>query len=184
MDTAFQYSLDKESVVFDVGGSRGDFTKYIREKFPQTGVHVFEPLSGFWKDIVVRFRMDTLVWPYDCALSDEDTERLISVSDNSTGFYGASTTTEMVKVRDIKNFILAFKLEYISLLKLNCEGEEYPILSRLMEMGWLPEKVKEIVVQFHHIPKFAEKEKQIKEFLSQNYKTMHQCNHWSWFKHE
>jgi hypothetical protein len=51
-----------------------------------------------------------------------------------------------VSVRDVAKFVEMFP--EVHLLKLNVEGEEYPVLERMLERGLLA-RVRDLQVQFH-----------------------------------
>jgi FkbM family methyltransferase len=139
MDICFDYKLPKDAVVFDVGAYNGLWTEWVRNTYG-CPVHTFEPVRAHWKNVLERFKMDPLVFVYDFALSDHNAEERINLSDNSSSLYGKSDSSELIKVRDIWDFIMSFKLHegrgVIDLLKLNCEGGEMPILKRLLDVGW------------------------------------------------
>ena len=176
MDIGFDYKLNKNSIVFDVGGYKGDFTDYIVNKY-NCGVHIFEPLRSHFKIILERFKNNPLVWPYSVALEDVDCVGNICVLDNSSGLYGDSGPYESIKIRDIYKFIKSFKYDKIDLIKLNCEGSEYKILAKLQSENFI-DKVSNFVIQFHD-----NKDKNIYiENLSKTHKINHKCDYWVWFE--
>lgn len=146
-DIDFDYKLTPDSVVFDVGGFEGDFVDLVRQRW-KAPVHCWEPI--FVRALKDRFASDPLVWIYDCALGDVNEDREIWVSGDSTSFYherpGASK--QLVKVRSITDFIVHQALPQIDLIKLNCEGSEFPILNELIKTGYI-KNVRNIVVQYH-----------------------------------
>jgi FkbM family methyltransferase len=178
MDIEFNYKLNSSSVVFDIGGYRGDFAHWIRKKY-NCGVHVFEPIKEHFKYILERFKDDPMYWPYHVALEDTDKVEDIYISDNSSGLYTASDNTESIKVRDIINFIKAFKLNRIDLIKMNCEGSEYKIIDRLKLNDWI-KNIDNFVIQFHDIPRF-DKQKYI-EYFSTTHNINHKCDYWVWLE--
>jgi FkbM family methyltransferase len=179
MDIDFQYDLGPKSVVFDVGGYKGEFAAFIRNKY-RCGVHVFEPCREFFAGIVKRFEQDPMIWPYNIALEDRDYEAELWVQNDSTSIHHKfGDQRETIRVRDIVPFIGAFKLTHIDLLKMNCEGSEYPILKRLHTSGWL-EKIRNIAVQFH--PSTEWDRQTFESTLSITHSIGHKCDHWQWWK--
>lgn len=146
-DIDFDYKLKPDSVVFDVGGFKGDFAHLIRSKWG-CPVHCWEPI--FVRDLKDRFASDPLVWIYDCALEDVNEDREIFVNGDSTSMYFDSqgSVKQTIKVRSITDFIVHQDLQQIDLLKLNCEGSEFRILNELVKTGFI-EKVRNIAVQYH-----------------------------------
>ena len=177
MDIDFNYHLDKMSVIFDVGGYRGDVAAFLREKYG-CGVHVFEPCRKWFSHILKRFEKDPMIWPYNVALEDRDSQGILYVTGDSPSLYKAAEAQETVRIRDIVKFAEAFKLSRIDLLKLNCEGSEYAILDRLWEKAWIL-KVRNIVIQFHH----AEgRDRSLYESkLSVTHTVGHKCDYWQWW---
>jgi len=176
MDIGFDYKLNNNSIVFDVGGYKGDFTDYIVNKY-NCGVHVFEPLKSHFKIILERFKNNPMVWPYSVALEDIDCEGNIRVLDNSSGLYADSGSLETIKIRDIYKFIKSFKYDKIDLIKLNCEGSEYKILDRLYFKNYI-NNINNFVIQFHDV---KDKNYYIDK-LSQSHKINHKCDYWVWFE--
>ena len=54
------YALDADSVVFDVGGYKGDFAAQIRARHG-CRVHLFEPMARFHRHCSERFAADPFV---------------------------------------------------------------------------------------------------------------------------
>jgi FkbM family methyltransferase len=177
-DIDFDYQLDKMSVVMDIGGYEGDFADLMRRKY-NCGVHIFEPTIEKFRHIKERFHSDPMVWPYYCALEDENKYGDIFLCNNASSIYHKTDRTETIKIRDIYFFVIAFKFFHIDLLKMNCEGSEYKILKRLIEKDWL-KNVRQIVVQFHGIP--AENKEELEALLYEKYDIKHKCDYWQWLK--
>lgn len=179
MDICFDFQLDKKSVVLDIGGYNGDFAWWVRGEYG-CGVHIFEPCLEFFKGIVKRTDYDPMFWPHFAALSDRDcTGTLYVRGDSTTALLSKEGTPQTTKFWDVYKFIQAFKLTRIDLLKLNCEGGEYPILRRLHECGFLP-NVRHIVVQFHSLE--GEDVERYRRICGEGRTVGHQCNHWTWWR--
>ena len=179
MDIGFDYQISENPVIFDVGGYNGEFTEYISNKY-KCGVHIFEPVRSSFIRIVEKFKQNPLIWPYDVALEDRDCDGEIHIRDNSSSMY-ADGPVEPIRIRDIYKFIQGFKLNKIDILKLNCEGSEFKILNRLIDIGWIS-NVTNIVVQFHAIFGHSSGELDtLKNNLLKTHNIKFQDAHWSWF---
>ena len=84
------------------------------------------------------------------------------VQNDSSGAFATSPETEMVTMIPIAKAVKVAGVRMIDLLKLNCEGAEYDILSSLLtsndEFGHAIERFRHLMVQFHQcVPNFEEK---------------------------
>lgn len=184
MDIAFEYQITDPGVVLDVGSYNGEFIDYIRPKYG-CGIHAFEPQREKFSNILKKYAYDPLVWPYNVALEDRMAESSIYGHDNGKSFYRDvdESLAETVRIRDIWDFIRSFKLPKIDILKMNCEGSEYPILERLASVGFLG-NVRNIVVQFHFLQAdMEERYNRIVEKLSETHERKFNCvnSHWEWW---
>lgn len=83
-DLRYKYPLDKNSIVFDVGGYIGEWSKKIYDIYTPT-LYVFEPVKYFFGDILKRFGNNILFDSKDL-LPLKDTDN-ISVEDVSNWLY-------------------------------------------------------------------------------------------------
>jgi FkbM family methyltransferase len=144
----FQYPLSADSVVYDLGGYKGDWAAVIAERFDCT-IEIFEPFVNYANTIEQRFTHNTKIHVHAFGLSDKDERPSFSVMGDASSIFASDpkgdATTE-VQLYDIHQ-----KLEnvpHIDLIKINIEGGEYPVLDRLIEMGDI-KKINYLQVQFH-----------------------------------
>jgi FkbM family methyltransferase len=143
------YDLNVNSVVFDVGGYQGWFTDQIYNKY-KCNVYVFEPVLPYYEKIKQMFKGNNKVKVFPFGLSYKNNKLDIIINADSTSAYrskkeGAKTTIEL---KNFNQFLQENKIEKIDLLKLNIEGEEFPLLDSIIKTGDI-NKINNIQVQFH-----------------------------------
>jgi FkbM family methyltransferase len=162
----YNYPLTEESVVFDVGGYKGEFAATVFCRY-NCEVYVFEPMPAFFQTIKDLFAHNHRVHPYCVGLSDRDGTAEISVSDISSSLYIKNTETVTIQLKSIVAFIKEHQINSVDLMKLNIEGAEYDLLESLLDSGLIG-LFKNIQVQFHDfiIPNAKERMNRIQERLS------------------
>lgn len=182
-DIRFDFKLPSNAVVWDVGAYKGEWAQWVRDTYG-CPVWLFEPVYNNWRQLLLNFHHDPLYFIYDFALLDENKTTKITLKENSSSLYGDCGKTETIKVRDVWQFIQSFKLHegrgVIDLMKLNCEGSEYPILRRLLDVGWL-DNVNQLVIQFHGVPEFEDERKVLEGYLRSRWQVGHDCDYWTHF---
>jgi FkbM family methyltransferase len=155
----YEYDLDENSVVFDLGGYEGLFSRTIHDKYKCKNIYCFEPIKKFADMINVP---DTIVYNY--GLGKNNRNETLSISKDSTGMY-ASGEQESVTICDIESFID----KKIDLMKINIEGMEYELLERIIELG-MQKNIKNIQVQFHRVGEnYDDRIKKIQNELSKTH---------------
>lgn len=144
------YDLDEKSLVFDVGGFRGDFASDINQKY-HCEVWIFEPMEKYFSEIKKRFENNPKIRIFNFGLSDVDGEFDFFDSNDGSGFFKGSKAVKVgsAKKRNVTNFILENRIEKIDLLKMNIEGGEYEVLPSLIKANLIG-KCRHIQVQFHN----------------------------------
>ena len=161
------YSLSSESIVFDLGGYKGDFAHEISKAYG-CFVYLYEPVEKFHSFAVERFAAQPKVYCMKYGLSDEAGEFKITDDDNSSSVVtaGQDDTLETVQIKAFSTEVDDLNIQSIDLLKINVEGSEFSILPHLVESGCI-KKVKNIQVQFHHfVPDAYRRRREIQKMLS------------------
>lgn len=146
------YPLDSSSVVFDVGGYKGEWATAIFARFV-CRIEIFEAVPEFATKLEEKFAFNPKISVHPVALGASDGSTVIHVRSDvsSTQFAPAGSHKSHVVVRDVASFVSP-KPATVDLLKLNVEGGEYAILERLLDAGLMP-SIRYLQVQFHdHIP--------------------------------
>tara|TARA_B100000959_G_scaffold244747_1_gene268890 strand:+ start:580 stop:1149 length:570 start_codon:yes stop_codon:yes gene_type:complete len=128
------YDLNDSSVVFDLGGYKGNFARDIHERY---GCHVFvfEPEPKFFKECKTRFGENNKVQVFNIGLSNEDGEFLLSDSDDGSSFLAERNARkgQLCQVRKFHNVLSELDIKEINLMKINIEGSEYPLMDHILE---------------------------------------------------
>jgi FkbM family methyltransferase len=143
----FDYPLNENSIVFDLGGYKGEFTEEIYNKFNCT-VYVFEPVYELFKIIKDKFNKNDKINVFNFGLSDCNKSLEINLADNASSIYGKNGVKETIKLVSIFDFISENKIHYVDLLKINIEGGEYEVLPELINKGYVV-NIENLQIQFH-----------------------------------
>jgi FkbM family methyltransferase len=142
------YPLNTASVVFDLGGYKGDFAADINSRFG-ADVYLFEPVRQFHAICAQRFHGNPKIHTFNFGLSSADGTFRISNEDNGSSVVkGNAGQGEVVTIKSFAGFVAERGIERIDLLKINIEGGEYDVLPQIVETG-LINRVRFLQIQFH-----------------------------------
>ena len=155
------YPLNRDSIVFDIGGYRGDFAASIYEKY-NCNIYIFEPVPEFFKLCSERFKDNKKIVCLNYGLSAHDGFMDIGLAENASSFSSPYAKGPLMKVelRSIVNCIRELCIDRIELMKINIEGGEFEILPRIIESGDI-RKVQNIQIQFHNFVENAEMKRDV-----------------------
>ena len=168
------YPLNETSIVFDLGGFKGEFAAAIYNKYQST-IYVFEPIQSFYNIIKQQFADSPKIKAYQYGLAGQDQTMQISLTDNSSSVYIKSKLTETIQLKSIIDFIKTNNIDNIDLIKVNIEGGEYEVLEALIAHNMLP-LFTDLQIQFHDfiIPNATERMKKIQDELSKTHQLTYQ----------
>lgn len=142
------YPLNSQSIVFDLGGYKGDFACAINQKY-DCHVYIFEPVEDFYNKCKDRFRDNPKIQCFNYGLSDETGQAFISDNnDGSSVIMQNIVHSKKIKLKQFQEQFDSLNLKAIDLLKVNVEGSEFLILPHLLNTG-LIKNIKYLQVQFH-----------------------------------
>jgi len=150
----FNYNLDKNSFVMDLGGYQGQWASDLFARY-ECCIAVFEPISTFAREIRERFHKNNKIEVFQYGLGGASRTEKIGVCADSSSTFRKSSTMEEVRIIDAAEWFAQRKIESVQLIKINIEGGEYDLLERLIETG-LIKLLENIQVQFHPISKDSE----------------------------
>lgn len=168
------YDLNSDSLVFDVGGYKGEFAADILCKY-DSNIYVFEPIKDFFEIIENKFIKNKKVKSFNFGLAGENANLQISLSDNSSSIYLNGEKTEIIKLKSIVEFLEIHNIKEVDLIKINIEGGEYELLESLIANNFI-NMFKNIQVQFHDflIENAKGRMNEIQENLSKTHKLTYQ----------
>jgi FkbM family methyltransferase len=104
----------------------------------------------YYEKIKQMFKGNSKVKVFPFGLSSVNNKLDIIINGDSTSAYrnkkeGAKTTIEL---KNFNDFLLENNIDKIDLIKINIEGEEFPLLDSIIKSGDIS-KINNIQVQFH-----------------------------------
>ncbi len=163
----YDYDLNSESLVIDLGGYKGQWTSDVYARY-NCRVLVFEPVKAFAERIEKRFRKNPKIQVFRLALGATRRPEIIALNEDQSSVYRTGPAKEIVQFEDVAAFFSNRAINGIDLMKVNIEGGEYELLPRLLETG-LIKRIKNIQIQFHDVG--AGSEARMKEICSELSKT-------------
>lgn len=164
----FNYDLDENSVVLDLGGYDG---QWAGELFSRYGcrIFVFEPVPAFAEKIRAKFEGNDKIEVLQYGLGASTRKETLHINANASSIYGKSGDVAEIRIIDARDWLGERKLERVHLAKLNIEGGEYELLERLIDIDLIG-LIENIQVQFHDI---APDSRSRMERIRQNLKKTH-----------
>lgn len=163
------YALDHNSIVYDLGGYLGDWSKEISDRYA-SNIHVFEPVPKFANAIKSRLGRHRNVHVHELALGSLTSDVYMDEHNDASMIGNGVMCVRQVDIREWMS-----NVDRIDLMKINVEGTEYDIIPAMVESGDIL-KVDNIQVQFHWFVEDAqERLVNIREMLS----ITHKCT-WSY----
>lgn len=148
------YDLDENSIVFDLGGYKGQWASDIFSKYC-CNVYVFEPVLDYYDEIEKRFLKNKKVRIFPFGMANRDCEMTIGIENDKSSLYKKGGKSETIQLKGFKEFCNDQQIKRIDLIKINIEGAEYDLLDHAISEGCI-ESIENIQVQFHDFVENAE----------------------------
>jgi FkbM family methyltransferase len=143
--------LNEHSVVFDVGGYRGEWAKAMKDLY-NPYLHIFEPDKTSLAQLRKLYGKDPKVVINPFGLAGADRKATLRHAFMGSSIFESSpakaTQTSEIALRDVRSVMEELAIPEIDLVKINIEGGEYELLDRMIETG-LHRRCKYIRIQFH-----------------------------------
>lgn len=150
-------------VVLDVGANAGYFTFLLLSKLKDLKVYAFEPISSnlniFKNNIALNSGLENQINLYGQAVTGNNTgtmEIFYDAKDHNPivasvyeDFSDDNNDIQKVDAISLNEFILINNISSIDLLKLDCEGSEYPILFDSPDSVW--PIIKGMAIEAHNL---------------------------------
>ncbi len=138
--------LSSESVVIDLGGYKGEWSKKIFDRYG-CFIDIYEPASEFVVSIKSTFEkeLNTRVKVYESAVGCSNT-RVSLVLDG----LGTRTVKDENGEVNTTSIIQILSNRSVDLLKMNIEGDEYDVFDAIFSND-LTKNLKSVLVQFHPV---------------------------------
>jgi FkbM family methyltransferase len=164
------YNLNEDSVVFEVGGYKGKFTKLLHDKF-NCNIHVFEPIHEFFDVITDGTTNNDKIMVYNFGISDKNRSIDICANEDRTSIHMPfDGEREIIQLRTMDRVLYLLNILHVDLLNINTEGDEYPLLQHMIDKN-LVQYFDNIQVQFHDfIPDAVNMRENIRKGLEKTHK--------------
>ena len=141
--------LSQDSVVVDLGGFRGDWTRRMHEQYG-CFFHVFEPHPGFAKELTQQFAAFPKITVHPVALDAQDGWfELSDLGDASSAFRQADARVQCRSV-EASSYLRDHGIARIDAMKINIEGGEFTLLPQLVVTGVI-DNIGTLQVQFDQL---------------------------------
>ena len=163
-----EHNLTSESVVFDMGGYKGQWSSDIFAKYC-CFIHVFEPVPKFADNMRRRFAKNPKIKVYPFGLADRSYSTKIALSDNGSSIFKEGTDQLDINLVRAIDFLKENRIENIDLMGVNIEGGEYALLEHLIECRYI-NKIRNVQIQFHDfVPNAAQRMAKIQKDLGKTH---------------
>ncbi len=146
--------INKNSNIIDIGAQIGCFALKISQIVKTGNIYCFEPMKWNYKLLKKNIKTNKLknVKSYKMGVSSEDSE-ILYINFKNTGGHNIYTNKAdlyfKIKTISLENFFIKENVNYLDLLKLDCEGAEYKILLNTPDN--ILKKINQIVLEYHNL---------------------------------
>jgi FkbM family methyltransferase len=170
-------SLSANPTIIDIGANAGYFNIMLFSRISNAQVFAYEPIPSnyelFKKNISLNPGLANQIHLFNKAVTGTPTDfvelYMEAESDNSViasiyaDFDDQNKHTIKVPAISIEQIINENKLGQIDLIKVDCEGSEYPILYAMPEPFW--PKIKMLTIEVHNLDEEKRNVKYLQAFL-------------------
>lgn len=169
-DIRLTYPLDQNSVVLDLGAYDCEWAKQICIRYG-CNVHCFEPVSSCYAKAQKNIKgLEEIIHLYNFGLKNKTGFVNIFVNSDASSFHNITGVTEEVQVFSIIEVMKNRIFDFVDLIKMNIEGDEYEVLDALIEADMIS-RFGNLQIQFHRdVPGYIDKRNKIVDHLAQTHK--------------
>lgn len=149
-------NLKNNSVVIDIGANIGVFSVYIANKIKTPSVFSFEPSRKTFNQLIDNVRLNRFektIVPINCAVGGKrGTTKLYDAGISGVkSIYQTRNERkfEPVRIITLEDIFVTNNIRKCDLLKIDCEGAEYEILSNCPNSIY--KRISNIAMEFHEI---------------------------------
>jgi FkbM family methyltransferase len=141
------YDLNENSKIIDLGGYTGVWANQMIEKY-NPNVYILEPITRFYEGMINKFKDNDKVHLLNVGVSTENKKGKIFMSGDGTSTNFSTGQSLDVEFNTIETILEKWGLDEVDLIQINIEGDEYPLLEKMLETGSV-NKFKNLQIQFH-----------------------------------
>jgi FkbM family methyltransferase len=128
------YDLNENSIIMDLGGHNGLWGQQMIDKY-NPNVYIIEPVTSFYEGMVSKFRGNPKVRLLNVGVGVEDKDGIIYMGGDMTSSKLSNGEQINVKFNSIETILNNFELEFVDLIQINIEGDEYDLLEHMIKTG-------------------------------------------------
>jgi len=175
-EVRYQYHLNANSIVLDIGAFKGIFATGISNRY-HCWIHCFEPVRQYYEELY-QLHLPSKVILHDYGVGPRTESAQIHVAGDRSSVILVSEQCETITIRSISEIWGDLSLSIVDLVKINIEGMEYDLLDNIIERG-LHTRMRNIQVQFHEIPDYEARLAGIRAVLQKTHRQTY-CWHMIW----
>jgi len=145
----YDFNLDKNSIVVDVGGYQGDWSAEISARYT-SNIYIFEPVKDYYLSILRRFNRNPKIKVFKYGLADKRSKEKICLANDGSSTYKSKPEKEEIILQKASSFLAKQNIKDIDLMKINIEGGEYALCDDLIKNNVI-KKINNLMIQFHDI---------------------------------
>ncbi len=187
-------SLPPNPVILDIGANAGYFNVLLFSKIKGATVYAYEPILSnyllFTKIIAMNTALQNSIHLFNKAVvgtPQGDVELFMeTASDNSViasvyaDFDAQNRHTIKVPAISLEQIVSQNNLQRVDLLKVDCEGSEYPIIYETPSHVW--EKIQQLTIEVHNLDREMRNVDFLNQFLQKKgYSTVQEPAHTNCF---
>jgi FkbM family methyltransferase len=176
-------ALAPNPTIVDIGGYIGDFTLYAAKYLDASRVIVYEPTAENFAILTRNIEANgygNRVIAVNKAVSDSD-EVTLNVRTLDSGevhvsaYWYQDSPQRKVQAVTLPDLLRAHRLEFVDLVKIDCEGGEYDILSAVPQHVFA--RIRNIVFEYHPVEGFEAKLRRVLDGLQRAGFTLREDGH-------
>ena len=169
--------LQPEDTVLVLGGYLGDSVQRWLD-ISENKIFVVEPVEDYFKELQLRFEDHPRVELFQLALGDKNGTAQIYIDGLKSGSSANSGSVQSSKLVAANEFVANLAIQP-SIIEINIEGGEYPVMQNLFDSKLVSE-IKTLIIQFHRFTYENEiYRSEIRANLSNTHNEIY-CYDWVW----
>ena len=145
------FEVKNNDVIIDVGAHIGLFSLLISKQCMSGKIFCFEPIKENFDLIISNLELNkiTNVFAINMAASADSGTVTIYLNEDQAGHSMHQMSSKKIRTKSIslENIFETNSIEKCDFLKIDCEGEEYSILSALPDLYY--NRIKKIFIEYH-----------------------------------
>lgn len=168
---ALNYPLNEDSIIVDLGAFHGVWASQIIEKY-NSNVFLFEPVKEFYDYLVNKFQNNPKVKVFNYGIATDHRMDTLYLRGDGTSKYLTGGNAVVVEFISVEKMFELIGTDKIDLAQINIEGEEFPVLEKIIENKTI-NKFNHLQIQFHTFIENAETRREnIQKGLSESFDKM------------